>query len=434
MNYKNLICYLLALSFVFAVPHYAYAKQTEQCTVKMNGNKVATNPDGSYVDSDDFSTENKQLISKVVGQVADRLKDTSKSLYEKITKDSGFTGAVRAMIALYISIYGMLFMVGVVELKFHDFIMRMIKIGIIGILLSGSSWAFFHDTVITLFNDGSDQLINEITKIGVGGLDATPIESTDTERHKGAFDSLDKAISKAISSKMFVTLAASIPWNVYGLLFASMLLLSLTLFLKSILTAMFVYIMSLAMKTLLFGLAPVFIPMMLFERTKHLFQGWLNQVVNASLQPIMLFMFFTFFIHLMTTAMDQVLQTPVCWTKMPEGWRGSALDVYFWRFADVDGNGILKQHTGDVSTDAPFPIPIMAILTFLILAEIANRFNAVVIQIASQLAQTTTSLQGMESVFSGVVEGLQNKLGGGGAPSGVGTFGKNTAKGSAANK
>src|SRR6185436_2324103 len=101
--------------------------------------------------------------------------------------------------------------------------------------------------------------------------------------------------------KMAVTLMAIFGTFPYGPIIGLILLMALGSFLKALMNALWVYLMSLVMKTLLFALAPIFIPCILFTRTRHLFDGWLNQIVNATLQPILLFAFFAFFAILIRT-------------------------------------------------------------------------------------------------------------------------------------
>jgi type IV secretion system protein VirB6 len=163
--------------------------------------------------------------------------------------------------------------------------------------------------------------------------------------------------------------------------------------------------MSLVMKTLLYGLAPIFIPTILFNRTKHIFEGWVAQLVNATLQPILLFIFFVFFVKLMEGAIDNILHTPVCFTKMPDGGWRSGIDFFFYRFMEYSGNG-WKVDTDNFATDGKFPISIVAVLTFLAIAEIANRFNQVVISISNQIANSSTNLL----ADGGPINSLQNAL------------------------
>jgi len=52
-----------------------------------------------------------------------------------------------------------------------------------------------------------------------------------------------------------------------------------------------IYITSMFAITLLMGLAPLFLPMILFEATKKMIQKWFLQILNYAIQPIVLFTF-----------------------------------------------------------------------------------------------------------------------------------------------
>ena len=93
----------------------------------------------------------------------------------------------------------------------------------------------------------------------------------------------------------------------------------------------------------------------------------------------------------MEGSVDSILSYPVCWTKLPTGWQGSPMDWYFWRFAEFK-NGDWLPNLKTLKLKDGFPIPLIQILTFLIIAELANRFNTVVLQIAMQISQTSVSL------------------------------------------
>ena len=373
---------ILLFSVVTLAPSNSYAAALTTTTAATGGDSCTANPDGTP--TPDGTIKNEQIITGVVKIIKDKLTSVSQKLFVTVTADSGFVGAVRAAMTLFIAIYGILFMAGLVEIKFHDFIVTLFKVAVVGALLSPSSWQLFNGIIVRFFNDGTDTLINQITSIAVGSSSAA-------NGTAGAFAALDSALSKAISPNMIKTIMASVPANIYGFFFAGMLAISVFLFLKSIIQAVWVYVMSLAMKTLLFGLAPIFIPCILFQRTKHIFDGWLSQIVSASVLPVLLFVFLTFFVQLMDAAMINVLHTPICWSALPDVARGSGIETFFDRFMVQDGSGNWAMKTGAINSDG-FPIDLVAVLTFLILAYIANSFNEVVKMIAAEISGITGDL------------------------------------------
>jgi len=174
----------------------------------------------------------------------------------------------------------------------------------------------------------------------------------------------------------------------------------------------------------LYALAPFFIPCILFSRTKHLFDGWLSQLVNACLQPIFLFTFFSFFAVLIEACLDQLFSTPVCWTAVKDAVKGAPFEGQFWRFAVWDcvtGNWVPfdgvwgfegPQDTG-CGGQPVHPIGIVLPLTLWIISDLASRFNVVIIQIAHDISQTTTDFgRGIEKLADWASGGAAKDEGG----------------------
>jgi type IV secretory pathway VirB6-like protein len=383
------------------------------------GVPVTDQPDGTCTNSPQYNippmAPGAGLISTIVTNIRNILTNVSQLMFVSITVDAGFVDMVRGLLTLYIAVYGILFTFGMVQATMYDFVIRMIKIGIIVALISPGAWNFFNNTVVVFFNNGTDELINQFSAIAVGGVAVPP--------GFPPFAVLDDAVSKAVSAKMAITLMAIFATGPYGAIIGLLLVMALGSFMKSMLNALWVYMMSLVLKTLLFGMAPLFLCCLLFNRTRHLFDGWLNQIVNASLQPVLLFAFFAFFAKLIEACLNNVLAIPVCWTEWAESIRGTPFSQHFWRFASWDADigtwmpyGGQWTFTGAEGGGPAFPIDIMTILILLILAELAGRFNHIVIEIAKDIAGAATHLGnfsgGIGEWFSSVGAGAGGAAGG----------------------
>jgi type IV secretion system protein VirB6 len=370
------------------------------------------------------------LIQILVTNIKNILGTIAANMYGSIIGNGTFVAAVRATATLYIAIYGLMFTVGIIQITISDLVIRGIKLAIVGLLISGSSMSFFADHVVRFFNDGTDELINVVTMIAVGGVNL-PGGPASLGTGGGAFVVLDQVLNKMLSSQMIVIVMALFAHGPGGPIIALFLVTAIGAFMRSIFKAMWVYLMSLVMKTLLFGLAPIFIACLLFTRTKHLFDGWLNQLLNASLQPILLFAFFAFFARLVEACIDSVMTAPVCWTPMADGLRGSRFAEYFWRFkvdnAMFDG---VVNFTGPVKKDSSaqgnvIPIDIVVILMFLFLSELATRFNDIVIEVAKDISHAMTNFSALAGsanhwfgqAIGGDAGGKQGGGGGGGGKS-----------------
>lgn len=336
------------------------------------------------------------LISTIVTEIQNVLNQISSVLFLTIVSDPGFIGAIQGLLTLYILFYGIMFTFGMVQLTMFDFVVRMVKIGVVILLVSPGAWDYFNNTVVTFFNAGTDEWINQITG-AVLGIDV-PVGTK-------PFATIDWALSQAVSAKMAVTLMAMFFTPPYGPIFGLLLALGLGTFVKAVLMAAWVYLMSLIVKALLFGIAPIFLSFLLFARTRLLFEGWLNQLVNATLQPILLFTFLAFFVELISVAIANILATPVCWTEWNESLRGSPFSVHYWRFTLCNG-GTCEPYGGGWSNVGPqtgsgpiFPIDILGILVLVMLADLCSRFNNIVILVASDLASASVNLATMQGTM-----------------------------------
>jgi type IV secretory pathway VirB6-like protein len=315
----------------------------------------------------------------------------SRNLFSQIILDNLFVNMIKAALTLFVVIYGIAFMMGIVQFTYTEFLTRMIKFSIILVLLSPTPWSLFYNTFGVFFHNGTNWLISRSTSIALGS-----IAGADPDK---PFLLIDYAIATAFSSKMFVTMIAMFFTGPYGWLFGLLVLFGLGSFVGAMFQAVWIYLMSMVIRAFLFGLAPLFIPFLLFSKTRHLFDGWLNQLVNTMLQPVLLFTFFAFFSTLVQSAMNNILRVPVCYLPGSGYMAGLPNDEVLPRFK-IWMNGGWQEYARQWGPAGPtefpnlgyvFPIDIMDVLIFLILAQLAWRFNGISVNIAKELSGASTS-------------------------------------------
>lgn len=442
---RNKFCVMLLLLgcmlFSNFLSYNAHAADVEVCTMKrepiyklkadgtfeldVNNQKIPVldngNPTYKTVENTDFKPTNTTLITDIILKIKLKLSLISIQIYSMTVFNLGYIGTIQALMTLYVTIYGLLFMTGMVNVTVYDFVIRIIKLGVVTLLLTPTSIFLFNDTVVKFFEQGTDSIINFVTSPNAttpnfnfgGAPDAVKI-FTDKAGHVisgiSPFTALDNAVGKVISSKMFVTILATFVAKDYGPLYFILLLIAIWSFMKSLMTATWVYVMSLVMKTLLLGLAPIFIPTILFQKTRHLFDNWINQLVSASLQPILLFIFFIFFVKLAEGSLDNIMHAEICFNKLPDGMRGSPFNLSFWQFMKHTANGFEPNLDG-IQLSKDFPIDMIALLTFFIIAEISNRFNSVVLQIASSIGKSSINLSGIDGLIQSATHATRSGFG-----------------------
>ncbi len=348
-------------------------------------------------------SNNSGLISQIIGNITGMLyapNGVAATLFSNITQGNGFFQAIGSALALYVIIYSLSFMLGIVQVTVIDFAMRVIKMGVVMVFINSNAWDWFYNTAGVFFNQGADWLIGVSIGIALGaGAPVNPM---------APFTMVDQAISQALSAKMFVTMMAVLTTGPYGMLIALLIFISLGTFVASLFQAIWVYLMALVVRAFLFGIAPIFVPMLLFSKTQHLFYNWLNQLVNTMLQPVFLFTFFSFFLQLMMAAMNSILQVPVCVMPGTGLFRGTPMDEQLWRFT-VNGApyGGAWGWNGPVDFPGqPFPIDITNVLMFLILVQLAWRFNSIALNVAREISSASMNLN-MQGAFSNFLDPSQ---------------------------
>lgn len=366
--------------------------------------------------TDEFKNADKSdgLLTQVIDYIRQVIDQATMELYNGIIYHPSFLAALNAGFTLFITLYGALFIFGIVPLTLGQSAVRAFKFGIV-LALVNEGFPFLKEYAIRFFNDGTDELIDAILGIATGDHSS----SVGADGHPQPFKKLEPVVQKILSSKMMTTMIGSFMTGPMGPSMGGLIGFSIYAFVMSIVKALRIYCLSLVAKALLFGMAPIFMAFMMFERTKHMFTGWYNQLVNYSLQPILMFAFISFFVVLMESAADNILKADLCWTEF-DHLEGQGTATAFWRFKD-QGKPTASDFTWKGLTEClqkgggcnDFPVSIIDILTFFILAHLAYRFSDVVLMIATEIASSTLML---DKIRGGMGDYFKNmgKGGGGG--------------------
>ena len=328
-------------------------------------------PEGTCTNDHQFDIKPNGIISSVANDIAGRVADMTSSISSNMFSGAGgvagIGGSIDNMCKIYIVIYGVLFMFGVVQATIFEFISRLAKVAIVASLAGGASE--LDSLMQNFFEQGTSDMIMAVS----GG--ELPL------------DRVDQLVDAIVSPKMIVTLATIATTGFYGPFLFLILIASFQSLAGAILNAVWIYLMSEVVRGILYGVAPIFIACALFQRTRDFYQGWLNQLVNACLQPIFLFTFFAFFIHLIGDVITQIMGVPICLTPMPETGRGAAINTFWWRFTNGG-----EQYDELWGASTGFPVDIFQIFIFFILAELVSRFSDIIVLVAKSISGAATNM------------------------------------------
>lgn len=359
---------------------------TETCTDFASLNAEAANP------------SKPGLLTNITTYIKNVVGNATKQLYTAFTGSSAYKNAVSAAITLMIVIFGVAFLIGVVQVSFGQVLIRLIKVGVILTLISPGGWQFFSDYAVKFFNDGTDELIGVVMEIGTG----VPFTGK-------PFAQLDGLATVVLSPDMIIAiLGSTFNTGPYGIMMGGLLSFGVVGLITMLIKGLQLYALTFVVRSLMLGVAPIFIVFLLFDKTKQLFSGWLNVMVFLSLQPILYFTFISFFLVMLTTATTNMMGgNELCWTQY-KGVQGSQNKIAFWRFKDKDNNFATVDEFdwgGEIScrlnggkhpkTGKPckeFPLNIIDLLSFLILVYVAGKFSEVTRQISSEISNSFVNL------------------------------------------
>jgi len=244
------------------------------------------------------------LYNNLVIPLKENLLYVSSILYGQITQDGNFINLVSAALVLYLFFYGVVFALGSTKITVQDIVSRVIKILVVSTLFSTTSWSFFNEYLFTFFLNSVDEMMNIVTAA--------------TSTVGNPFGFIDPIIDKYTSSDLWSIIGIYIQNFPYGYVIPAVLVMvGIMYFMKAILEVFIGYLMAFTCMCVLISLAPLFITAILFERTKQLFDNWINMMFSFVLQPTFV-LIFVLFLDQVTSAMLASGLKPVCYD--PSWW------------------------------------------------------------------------------------------------------------------
>ncbi|ACT69793.1 type IV secretion system protein, VirB6 family [Neorickettsia risticii str. Illinois] len=194
------------------------------------------------------------------------------SVYKAVA-GSTLTMAVQASVVLYILVYGLAFLFGLVRTPQVDLIILLVKLGIVAVLFSPNSWKFFNENLFQLFVEGSGQLINYFSG-DMNGVD---------------FAFLDKVLGPFSTQENWLRIFSFLFSGGLGILYFFLILVGLIQIFMAMLKIIVAYVMSIVMVAILLCLAPIFLSMIFFKRTKSIFDNWIKNLAQVAVTPVITF-------------------------------------------------------------------------------------------------------------------------------------------------
>lgn len=295
--------------------------------------------DGTFGDSnnecfDDNYISFQKGATRIQYKVGNKVKEIS--FFEKLQKRLKII--INIVLVISITLFGFKLLSGNIDLENRkDFLIYLIKIAIVVYFVNGNAWK-------TVFFDGIYNGSNEISRIFfklqtnnerdscnfgdqylLGGksavlksdgsliapevLPGTLIKSSAIyppgKEYLMIWDTLDCKIMKYMNYKpgsnstvVFSLIVAAFFTGGIGVVVSfSVLIIAFTL-ISATIRAMHIFISSAFAIIIYVFISPIIIPLVLFEKTKSIFDAWLTHLISFSLSPIVLFAYLSIFITL----------------------------------------------------------------------------------------------------------------------------------------
>jgi len=241
------------------------------------------------------------------------------SFFEKLQKR--LRSIITAVLILSITFFGFKLLVGKVDIENKkDFLVYIIKIAIVIYFVNGDAWrGIFFDGIYNGSNEVSriffkirrdadnmnTQKCNFGSQFSING-DRSLISQVRYPKGKEylmVWDTLDCKIMQYLNygpgfdgSTIFLLIIAAFFTGGIGITISmSVFIIAFTLISVTI-RAMHIFISSAIAMIIYIFISPIIIPLILFERTKTIFDAWLNHLISFSLSPIVLFAYLAIFI------------------------------------------------------------------------------------------------------------------------------------------
>lgn len=231
-------------------------------------------------------------------------------VFNSMVNDTRFPAAISALLGLYITWTGFLFMTGMSPITQKEAIIRSVKIGIVAVLLQPNSWEFFNTRLFNIVTDGGLELIAYVISSGYQDATVNPMVYQTTPAL--IFKIFDEPLAYMVSHAFWFKMGALMLSGVMGFIFSLIMIGACVIFACAVGRMIMVYIVSLMVVALLLMLAPVFISFILFQYTNQLFQSWMKQLLSYIIQPMMLFAMMVLMVRILSVLLFHIMSFTAC--------------------------------------------------------------------------------------------------------------------------
>ena len=326
-----------------------------------------------------------------------------KMFYEKIVigtdgNPSLFSVLLNITLQFMVVMMGINFMFGLEKMSSWALFSRVLKIGIVYLLVSPDSWGFFRDNVIVLVRDVPLQIGGFLTD---NLLDSDNIAASSQNQYS-MFSMLDNITGIFLSSDVHAKIWGLLFTSPTGILMVALLYYTIFIFFKAVIAAMIQYVVIILLISLAIILAPFFIMFALMPFTAQFFGKWLDMLIGCAFKLMLLSLTVVLFSYFIYAYSYNMFNYAVCWkpvlyccTFLP--FQFSLLEFFAPATFDYRRFGI-----DEVTSSGP---DFIKVLSFFIIVILFYKFLDISESISGKLARGT-SVAGVAKEFNTSVKSM----------------------------
>ncbi|HJD55654.1 MAG TPA: type IV secretion system protein [Rickettsia endosymbiont of Pyrocoelia pectoralis] len=242
------------------------------------------------------------VYNGAIKPIIDQFRTYSQVFFINLVKNASVQYIGKAALTLYVTIFGLMFVMGAIKLTAVEVVTRIFKIAVVAFLLRPESWDFFNTNFFSAFINGIDFFATSV--VGV------------TSSKANIFGFIDPIFDKYTNGRIWGLLFIQLLQIQNGLAFIAIITIyALITYFRAILEVIIGYILAFIGLTVMISLAPFFIILMLFDQTKRMFDNWISILVSYVVQPTILLIFFLLIDQVLS---EQLLKVVVraCWDTL----------------------------------------------------------------------------------------------------------------------
>lgn len=325
-----------------------YSDNTNGCIDRDIDGELLLNPDAGEISvcttpmeftfMSGATREEPGFLENAARVFLDPASEMVRAIYEGFTQSPNYQNIYNLVWVLFITFYAIGYLLGFVNITHSALMVMSLRFALLYTFLSPNlGWYFFNDYVFSFFWYGSNELanliINAFNKTVMSGLNVNTLAvgtTIDTSAIAFVDDTILMFVSEAINNKM----QALIFSHELGVIYAIALYFAFFIFIVSMIELTVILIFIYLTMTILLALAPIFFAFAVFKYTREkYFESWLKAIAGAAIQPMIIFVFLTLFLTIITSFLYDMLYYEACPTTLIN--IPSILHLNFWEIKDI---------------------------------------------------------------------------------------------------